>query len=92
MLPSDPPVLFWILTAVHLLGLVGAVLARSREGSSGNVLCLTFFLACLLLVGLTTMAFLRMPSGAGVFSGFTLGAMIVGTTCEFRRSPSTSVA
>ncbi|NIP86421.1 MAG: hypothetical protein GTO03_12980 [Planctomycetales bacterium] len=75
----------WLLGAVQVVGLLGALMARAAENSAGHTVCLALFLSCLLAVGATAMVCLWFPCGWGTLSGFTLGAMLIATTCDFGR-------
>ena len=80
------PVGIWFISAIPALGIVGALLARAGEGSQRYGICLSVFFLCLVLVSAMTMLFLRLPSGLGLVAGFTLGVMLIGTTCDFGRA------
>ncbi|NIP86220.1 MAG: hypothetical protein GTO03_11900 [Planctomycetales bacterium] len=73
----------WLLGAVQILGLVGAVMARATENSSNYALWLGFFISCLIAVAATAMICLWLPCGLGTLSGFTLGAMLIAATGDF---------
>ncbi|MDH3719116.1 MAG: hypothetical protein OES79_13445 [Planctomycetota bacterium] len=73
----------WLLGVVQIVGLMGALMARAAENSSGHAVCLGFFISCLLAVGATAMICLWLPCGLSTLSGFTLGAMLIATTCDF---------
>ena len=79
-----------LVTVVQVLGLIAAFAARVSENSSRHVACLFLFLTALLGVGLAAMLFIRLPSGIGILSGFTLGIMIVATTWDGASPPRTA--
>jgi hypothetical protein len=85
---GDSNLAIWISAIIQTLGLVCLVLARISERSRHHAVYLVLFVTCLLLVGMTTMLSLRCGSCFGIYSGFTLGAMIVGSTCDFRAARS----
>jgi len=66
---------------------LSAWLARLSEGSARQAACQRFFLACLLLVGLGTIASLALVPTYWVASGTTLSLMVLAATCDFRRCP-----
>jgi hypothetical protein len=80
---TQPSAMIWTAVAIQTMGIACLVLARVSERSRHQALCHWLFLICLLLVGLTTMLSLRSGWVFGVQSGFTLGLMIVGSTCDF---------
>ncbi len=81
----DTSFCFWLITAVEIVGMITMV--ASRGGSAKfQSLYFALFTACLIFLGLATMSSLQWPSGLGIYSGFVLGVMIVGATCEFSAS------
>ncbi len=83
----EAQLVFWSLASIQLIGLLSACLARLSEGSVRQVACQRFFLACLLLVGLGTIASLTLIPAYWVASGTTLSLMVLAATCDFRRCP-----
>jgi hypothetical protein len=84
----DTDLTILILAVSSLLGLAAAVAMRKSEGSPIHALCIWMFHGCLLAVGTTAILFIQVPSGLGLLAPITLGAMIVGTTWDFRTSPT----
>lgn len=89
---GDSNLAIWISATIQTLGLLCLVAARISERSRHHAVYFGLFVACLMLVGMTTMLFLRCGSGLGIYSGFTLGAMIVGSTCDFGAARSSADA
>lgn len=85
----DTDITILILAISCSLGLAATVAMRKSEGSGAHTLCTWFFLCCLLAVGLTAVLFIQTPSGVGLLAAITLGLMIIGTTWDFRPSPTT---
>ena len=81
----EAPIMSWSLVVVQSIGLLSAWLARLSEGSSCQTSCQRFFLACLVLVGMGTIASLALAPGCWLASGATFSLMVVATTCDFRR-------
>jgi hypothetical protein len=73
----------WVIVVVQVLGLLSAGLARFSEGSRGQVACQWLFFACLILVGLTTMAALGFGPGHWILLGATFSTMVLSVTCDF---------
>ncbi len=79
-----------LLAAVQVLGLAGAVIARAGENSSRHAVCFVLFLSSLFGVSATAMICLWLPCGMGTMSGFTIGLMLLATTCDFGPSAAGS--
>jgi hypothetical protein len=78
-----------ILAISCFLGIAAAIAMRKSEGSVAHRFCTWLFYGCLLKVGLTAVLFIQIPSGIGLLAALTFGLMIIGTTWDFRASPST---
>ena len=83
------PVLFFVLMAVQATGLLSVFLCRATVGTRWHGWSHAFFLATLGLVGASTIISLGHHSSYWLVSGFTLGAMVVGATCDFQRENRT---
>jgi hypothetical protein len=85
--------LFWILTVIQSCGLVSAWLTRRHAGSRQQSACELLFLACLILVGISTLAAMLQGHGAfWIFGGATLGVMVLMAVWDFKPSASTSAS
>jgi hypothetical protein len=82
---ESPPALIF-LTALQVLGLVSAWVARMSEGSSRQTASQRVFLACLALVGTATIIALAIGPGCWLTSATTLSIMILTAICDFRPS------
>jgi hypothetical protein len=76
--------LVWAIGFVQVAGLVSAWLARLSEGSRSQASCQWLFLACLGLMGLTTMASVALGARYWLASGITLTVMVLGAVWDFR--------
>jgi cell division protein FtsW (lipid II flippase) len=77
------PVLCWCLFAIQLVGLVSMVLARMPETSSLHAFCRTCFLACLVVVGLATIAAtIDCHSSSWAWCATIFSVMAVGATAD----------
>ena len=85
----EPSFLVWSLGVIQILGLISAWLARLSEGSPSQVSCQRLFLACLALVGLTTMASIALSPTPKYWlaSGVTLSVMILAAIWDFSPRP-----
>jgi hypothetical protein len=84
----EPVWLFPLFAAVQIMGLASAWLARASQSSDRHQSLFQFlFFVALMAVGGTAIAGACLPSGIWLLSGITLPVMIVGTTCDFRRTP-----
>jgi len=81
----EPSFLVWSLGVIQILGLISAWLARLSEGSASQASCQRLFIACLALVGLTTMASIALSPTPKYWlaSGVTLGVMILAAIWDF---------
>jgi hypothetical protein len=73
----------WLLGFIQIAGLLSAWLARLSEGSRRQAWCQRLFVACLALVGLTTMLVVALGARHWVASGATLSAMILAAIWDF---------
>ena len=78
-----------MLAAVQVLGLASAWLARLSENSRRQSSCQWLFLACLALVGGSTIVALGLGSGCWLVCGATFSLMVLAVTCDFSRSHET---
>lgn len=83
--PSDFLVVL-SLTAVQVLGLASAAVARLSEGSRCQAPGQCVFLVFLALIGGITVGTLLLGSGFWLASGGTLSLMVLGAVCDFRGS------
>jgi hypothetical protein len=67
----------WFLGLIQIAGLASAWLARLNEGSVRQAWAHRLFVACLGLVGLSTMVFVVFGARYWLVSGATLSAMIL---------------
>ncbi|OHB77704.1 MAG: hypothetical protein A2W31_09145 [Planctomycetes bacterium RBG_16_64_10] len=86
-----PSVILWILGVVQCTGLLSALLARASEGSQRQGRYQWFFLGCLAMSGLATIASLQLNAGGWFLSGISVCLMVLGATCEFRYHEPTTV-
>jgi hypothetical protein len=78
----DPGLIFWLLAALHLVGLASMFLSRLPQSHRVSSLCQHFFLACLVFVGLATMFTICAQNHFWVWSGTTFSLMAVGATAD----------
>jgi hypothetical protein len=76
----------WLFGGVQVVGLMSAWMTRLSEGSAGELFCQRFFLICLGLVGLATVAAVVVQSRAWIFCGGTLSLMVLATVWDFQDS------
>jgi hypothetical protein len=67
----------WLIGLIQIAGLTSAWLARLNEGSARQAWSHRLFVACLGLVGLSTMVFVVFGARYWLVSGATLSAMIL---------------
>ena len=82
MAPLDPGLVFWLLAALHIVGLGSMLLTRMPHSQRGHTLCQHLFLACLVFVGMATIFTICVQSHCWVWSGTTFSLMAVGATAE----------
>jgi hypothetical protein len=82
MAPLDSGLVFWLLAALHLLGLASMFLSRLPLSHRRHGLCQHLFLACLVFVGLATIGTICFQHNGWVWSGTTFSLMAVGATVE----------
>ncbi|HTU27040.1 MAG TPA: hypothetical protein VMF30_16655 [Pirellulales bacterium] len=75
--PFDPHVVFWILLAVEVAGLMSASLVRLTHGCRSHSSCQWLFFACLSLVGCGSVVAMVISPICWLLSGGTLAMMIV---------------
>ena len=85
MIWIDHPLMFWIMVAVQLGGLLSLAATRVGERSSVCVPCRCLFFVCLLLVGFATILSVTCGLGQWASGGTTLSVMVVGATLDLRR-------
>ena len=73
----------WMLTALQVLGLSSAWIARVSEGSSLQTACQAGFLFLLCLMGAATAASLALGPGTCLSCGLTVSLMAVAAICDF---------
>ncbi len=78
----DLQVVFWIVVAVQVAGLLSAWLARRSAGGPGQRPCQWLFLSCLTLVGLTSVVSMGISATSWLFSAATLALMIIGAVWD----------
>ncbi len=84
MITLETPALLWLLVIVVPIGLLSAWAARLSQGARYETSCQRFFLGCLILVGVATVASLGLEPGCWIISGATLSAMVLTVVCDFR--------
>ena len=82
----DTSVIFPLLVAVQLLGLLSAWIARLCEGSSRQTAAQRLFFFSLALVGVATVVSLGLRPGDWLSSAAVLSVMVVGAVCDFKPS------
>ncbi len=80
----------WFLAGVQVIGLLSAWLARLSEGSCNQVWCQRLFVACLAIMGMTTMAFVAVGTRQWLASGTTMSVMVLAAVWDFRSHASTT--
>jgi hypothetical protein len=81
------PLLLCCLGTIQLLGLISAAVVRLSEGSPQQTAWHRAFLACLGLVGVSTiLSSMGAAAGYWISSGTTLSVMVIAATCDFGRS------
>jgi hypothetical protein len=80
--PADPGLVFWLLAALHVVGLSSMFLARLPHASRRQALFQHLFVACLVVVGAATMFTICVQSNCWVWSGTTFSLMAVGATAD----------
>jgi hypothetical protein len=74
----------WTLGFIQIAGLASAWLARLSEGSRRQASCQWLFVACLALIGVTTMASVALGPRYWLASGITLSVMVLAAIWDFR--------
>ena len=87
---ASPAVFFWILVAVHALGLASMFLARLQRLQGGQALCHSSFFACLLIVAAATLFTIVTRSDWWVWSGTVFSVMAVGATVDLNHATGVS--
>ena len=82
MFPADPGIVFWLLAALHLVGLTSMFLSRLPHSQRVHSLCQNVFLLSLVFVGAATMFTICVQSNCWVWSGTTFSLMAVGATAD----------
>ena len=88
MMDFDAHTIVWGLGAVQVVSLVSAWIARLAEGSHRQTSCQWLFLACLALMGLTTMVSVAISFESWIFCSFTLSLMVVAVIWDGGRQPA----
>lgn len=79
---ADPGLVFWLLTALHLVGLGSMLLARLPRTHRVQLLSQHVFLLMLVFVGLATFVTICIQHDCWVWSGTTFSLMAVGATAD----------
>jgi hypothetical protein len=77
-----PGLVFWLLAALHVFGLVSMFLSRLPHSHRVHAIFQHLFLGCLIVVGLATMVTICVQSNCWVWSGTTFSLMAVGATAD----------
>jgi hypothetical protein len=78
----DYQVLFWVVVAIQVAGLLSVWLARLTAGGRGQRSCQWLFLSCLALVGATSVVAMGISAASWLFSAVTLALMVVGAVWD----------
>lgn len=89
-LPADPGLVFWLLAALHLVGLTSMFLSRMHHSHRSHPLCQNVFLFCLVVVGMATVCTICTQSNCWVWSGTTFSLMAVGATADLGQAARAS--
>ena len=79
----DLQIVFWIVVAVQVAGLLSAWLARKSVGGRRQRPCQWLFLSCLTLVGMTSVVSMGISPTSWLFSAGTLALMVLGAVWDF---------
>ena len=79
---ADPGLLFWLLAAIHVMGLASMFLARMPRSQRRQTLCHNGFLACLIFVAAATLFTIVTRNDWWVWSGTVFSVMAVGATAD----------
>jgi hypothetical protein len=79
---ADPGLVFWLLTALHLVGLGSMLLARLPQTHRVQSLSQRVFLLMLVFVGAATFVTICVQNNCWVWSGTTFSLMAVGATAD----------
>jgi hypothetical protein len=79
---ADPGLLFWLLAALHVVGLATMFFARLPRSHRLHTICHHGFFACLIIVAGATLFTIVTQSNWWVWSGTTFSLMAVGATAE----------
>jgi len=90
MLPADPGLLFWLLAALHFVGLTSMFLSRLPHSHRVQAYCQPVFLLCLVFVGVATFITICCQSNCWVWSGTTFSLMAVGATADLGQAARAS--
>ena len=85
-LAADPGLIFWLLAALHVLGLISVLLTRLPLCHRVHALCHHGFVLFLVLVAGATLLTIVTRNGWWVWSGTTFSIMAVGATAEWGRA------
>jgi hypothetical protein len=85
-------VVFWIVVAVQVTGLISAWLARMTAGGRSQRSCQWLFLSCLALVGATSVVSMGISAASWLFSAFTLALMVIAAVWDVGRQAETESA
>jgi hypothetical protein len=86
MMDLNSATMFWPITALQVLGMASAAMARVAEGSRRQSACQNLFFACLVLIGLATIVAIGLGLGCWLSCGVVLSVMSVAATWDFGRS------
>ncbi len=80
--PVNGTVVFWLIIATQMAGVVSVIVARCSERSAGAAVFQRTFFACLLAVGCTTVLSIWLQNPGWWSGGATLSLMAVGATFD----------
>jgi hypothetical protein len=74
-----------LLGAIEVLGLASAWFARLSDGCRPQRFCQRLFIACLVVVGASTIVCIGLWPACWLGCGVTMSLMVLTVTCDFRR-------
>jgi Flp pilus assembly protein TadB len=83
---------FWVVVSIQFAGLFSAWLARQTVGGRAERPCQRLFLACLALVGVTSVVAMGISAASWLFSAATLALMVIAAVWDFGRQAETESA
>jgi hypothetical protein len=80
----ETSLLGWTMGLLQVVGLLSAWLTRLNEDSPRQTWCHGLFVSCLVLIALTTMAFVATGAHHWLPSGATMAIMVLAAVWDFR--------